>query len=490
MVLGLINQFQLMNPDAEKERFAKDTGIYTWFICHEKKALFLPEYFIDYLGYGSVEGMEQNALVDGDEMMNLGETIKETADGKPFVGTLHLRFKNNKRETVELNYLGESYTLPYGRKTMGVLVDVERKIQIEARLRHVDKLMLVGQMFGGVAHDIKNQIMTIDAAVTMIDRYCTDDRIMKYLRSIEEAVENSTFLLQHLTKFAGNNRHDLRVMNVNELVARTVAILTQTVKGDFEFKANFNAQHDTILGEEHLLDNVLLNIALNARDAMPEGGTIEFSTYNKEKNPKSQKEHKGWIFISIKDNGIGMDEATKRRIFEPYFSTKPVGCGAGMGLALCLSTVHSHEGTIDVISEVGQGTEFILGFPLSMHESKVMVDKYDKSKGQVLVLDTDPSVRLILRSILKELGYKVKAFSMQDSMCKYISQSTELPKAALININLEDVICSYILGAQNGCMGIKVIALGENEKMQEQLNVKESHDREKLLKIVSELLED
>ena len=481
--------FDVINSDVGKARFAIDTGIHTWVIDHTNMVIHLPESLVEYLGYDSLEDMLAHALVDHDEMMDMGRKIRETADEVPVLGSLHL-FPKDSDDIATLNYMGGSHTNNHGvRKTIGLLLDIEHRSQIEARLKHVDKRMLVGQMFGGVAHDIKNQIMTIDAAITMIDRYCDDQRVLKYLRSIEEAVENSTFLLQHLTKFAGNNRHDLRIMNINELVARAVAILTQTVKGEYSFKAYYNAPHDTILGEEHLLDNVLLNIALNARDAMPRGGTIEFTTYNQDENPKSNKEHKGWVCLSIKDNGVGMDAATMRRIFEPYFSTKPVGSGAGMGLALCLSTVHSHEGTIDVESKVGEGTEFILSFPITKQESRVIVQKPKDIKGQVLVLETDPSVRLILRSIIKELGYKVKAFNKQSDMCTYINESMETSKAAIINIDLDDVKCPNLMRDPNGCMGIKLIPMGESQEMCDLLNVKDSKDRGKLLKIVGELIE-
>lgn len=262
---------------------------------------------------------------------------------------------------------------PAGDRIGYVLVIEDRTqqhLQEEQRVQ-VEKMMAIGQMAGGLAHDLKNQMMVTLGNLTLIEEAMNkDSKAYEYIKRVENATKGTKELIDNLLAFARKRPIEYARMDTHEVIESSVQLLRHGLTGDVTIQTSLHAGKSVIRGDIYQMQNAIFNLAINARDAMPDGGFLSIETHQVSVEEAqlfqySQRLEPGdYIRISISDTGCGMDEFTVRRIFEPFFTTKPPGKGTGLGLSMVFGTVQAHHGAINVFSQPGEGTIFDIYLPL------------------------------------------------------------------------------------------------------------------------------
>ncbi|MEX2527923.1 MAG: PAS domain S-box protein [Gemmatimonadota bacterium] len=255
---------------------------------------------------------------------------------------------------------------------VSVVADVSERTAMEEQLRQMQKMESVGQLAGGIAHDFNNILTVIGAQVELILMDLPDSATTGDLRDdlslVQTAVNRAATLTAQLLAFSRDQILLPRVVDLGEAVGEAGKLLTRLIGEQIRIVYDFASDLPPVRVDPNRLEQVLLNLTLNARDAMPQGGTLTFSTYQEEVTPEVAAFQLGlepgtWAVLAVADTGTGMPDDVKGRIFEPFFSTKPKGKGTGLGLAMVYGTVKQSGGSIHAESTPGQGTTFYLRFP-------------------------------------------------------------------------------------------------------------------------------
>lgn len=253
--------------------------------------------------------------------------------------------------------------------TLGMAINIDMNKRLESYAMQNDRLAAVGQLANGVVHDINNYLMTIQTSLGMIDSTADEKQKMKFASYMQEAIANSTGMLKRLVSFSKGDEVEYAPVSMNTMLCTSKELLQRSLTKGVKLKFTCRSAKDVILGNYYELQNIILNIGLNARDALPEAdGEIAISTWVADSNPLKPGKF-DWYCISIKDNGCGMSAEVQKRIFDPFFTTKPHGKGSGLGLFTAYGYIQRHGGTISVESVQGAGTEFVLAFPLMSEAS-------------------------------------------------------------------------------------------------------------------------
>lgn len=255
---------------------------------------------------------------------------------------------------------------------IGTFQDITERNALEERLRQAEKMTAIGQLAGGIAHDFNNILMSVSGYTELI-KYKTDDpTIHQYCNKVLHAVRSSAELTKKLLAFSRKDSLFKSQLHLHECICKTIEILTMTMQKSINFDLNLLADNDLIYADETEMQNVIMNLCLNARDAMPNGGVISITTTNlsfeKNKNFKEFSLQQGeYICLKVSDTGCGIDKSIINNIYEPFFTTKEVGKGTGLGLSAIYGTIVSHDGAITVESEVDKGTDFYIYIPLYIY---------------------------------------------------------------------------------------------------------------------------
>jgi PAS domain S-box-containing protein len=292
--------------------------------------------------------------------------------------------------------------------------DITDRKRLEAQLFQSQKMEAVGTLAGGIAHDFNNLLMSI-LGYTSLMLMDTDTRDPNYekLKVIEGQVQSGAGLTRQLLGFARGGKYEVKATDLNELLAKSADLFGRTKK-EININKKYADDLPVVEVDRVQIEQVLLNIFVNAWQAMPEGGTIYLETSNVFIDETlmgiTSLKPGQYVKISITDTGVGMDEATQQRIFEPFFTTKEMGRGTGLGLAAAYGIIKGHNGTINVYSEKGKGTTFNLYFPASekkLAEEKIVPNKVLKGTETVLLVDDQEAVITVGKAILHTLGYTV-----------------------------------------------------------------------------------
>ena len=308
----------------------------------------------------------------------------------------------------------------------GVMVDVteqkraeEVRAGLEQQLLEAQKLQAVGRLAGGIAHDFNNLLTVIAGHSGLaLDRIGdTNDEIRTHLRGIQSAGERAASLTQQLLAFSRQQVMSPKVLDLNETVTGVEILLRRLIGEDVEVVTALSEQPLHVEADPSQLEQVLVNLVINARDAMPEGGTLTMATDRCEVDEATAlatpNAHAGsFAVVSVADTGHGIDDETKLHLFEPFFTTKDVGKGSGLGLASVYGTVRQSNGFVTVESEVGHGARFRVFLPLSAAvETSVPVTEQPSralpGSETVLLVEDDESVREVTREALELNGYRV-----------------------------------------------------------------------------------
>jgi PAS domain S-box-containing protein len=301
--------------------------------------------------------------------------------------------------------------------TASIGIDVTEHRMLEEQLRQAQKMEAIGHLAGGIAHDFNNILSAIVgyAHLTLLKMKDNDSSRIN-IEHILASSGRAASLIQSLLVFSRKQVILLKLVDINEILYDIKTILCRIIGEDIDFKADAPVVHLIVKADKSQIEQALMNLATNARDAMPHGGTLTITAEEAEINGRFIQMHQfgkpgRYAVIKVADTGVGMDEKTKKNIFEPFFTTKEVGKGTGLGLAMVYGTIKQHNGYINVYSEPGKGTIFKIYLPLAesgehLAEKKV-TSNVSAGTEMILLVEDDEIVRVIIRSLLEESGYRV-----------------------------------------------------------------------------------
>ena len=293
--------------------------------------------------------------------------------------------------------------------------------ETEAALRQAQKMEAVGQLTGGIAHDFNNLLAGISGSLELLNIRLNQgrlDAVPRYIDAAQSAAKRAIALTQRLLAFSRRQTLDPKPTAVNRLIANMEELLRRSIGPDISMEVVGAAGLWPTLIDPNQLENALLNLCINARDAMPEGGKLTIETANKWLDDKAAKERDlppgQYISVCVSDTGTGMTPEVVARAFDPFFTTKPLGQGTGLGLSMIYGFVRQSGGQVRIYSEVGQGTTMCLYLPRHLGDADsdepvpAAAFSFDGSHEEtVLVVDDEPTVRLLIVDVLQEAGYRV-----------------------------------------------------------------------------------
>ncbi len=313
--------------------------------------------------------------------------------------------------------------LPGQRRLLAVIRDVSARNQLERQLRQSQKLESLGQLAGGIAHDFNNMLAGIMGAAELLERQVQEaERPRKLLKIILTTCDRAAGLTRKLLTFARKGQAQRQLVNVHQVISDTIGMLEVSLNHSITVTVDLAALNYEILGDPTDLQNAILNLALNARDAMPNGGQLRFITRTRDMGPQNDGgvviplTPGQYLELTVSDTGMGISSAVRAKMFEPFFTTKPVGKGTGLGLAAVYGMVLDHHGSMRVDSEEGKGTHFVLYLPLAVdgkveeREAAPAVPQEIKTpnkRGVVMLVDDEELVRSVAIGFLEEIGWQV-----------------------------------------------------------------------------------
>jgi signal transduction histidine kinase len=303
----------------------------------------------------------------------------------------------------------------------GLVLSVGRELherqRLEEQLRHSQKMDALGRVAAGVAHDFNNLVTVIGGFTSLIVRSVQDKpQLHAHAEEVGRAAERAAVLIRQLLLFSRKERTQPTVISADDLLAGMVGMLRRLLGAEIELEARTNAGQAFVAGDRGQLEQVLLNLAVNARDAMPHGGRLILKTETTVLDPAAADalalEPGPYVLLRVTDTGVGMDARTRAHLFEPFFTTKPPGQGTGLGLATCYGIVSESRGRIDVWSEVGSGSIFTVYLPSvapgSKEPSIVPAPVVDSAAGEtILLVEDDAGLRSLAKTVLEDAGYAV-----------------------------------------------------------------------------------
>jgi len=313
----------------------------------------------------------------------------------------------------------------------GIFRDITDKQKLEDQLRQAQKMESIGTLAGGIAHDFNNILTAIVGyGHIALMKMAKDDPRRVYIEHMLEAGDRAAHLTQRLLLFSRKQISERKPVDLNESIRTVDKFLKRVIGEDVECRTSLFEEALPIFGDAHQLEQLLMNLATNARDAMSTGGIFTIATEQVRLDEAFITIHgygKPGIYglITISDTGTGMDAVTREHIFEPFFTTKEVGKGTGLGLSIVYGIIKQHEGFINVYSEPGQGTSFNIYLPLIAagvkEEKKKLVEERPRGGTETILLaEDDETVRTMTRVILEEVGYTViAAVDGQDAVNTY-----------------------------------------------------------------------
>jgi PAS domain S-box-containing protein len=361
----------------------------------------------------------------------LAEVLAAYAAGEPFARTqthqVDLLCKDGSMVRVEVVatlLTGEREQAPV---ILGVNRDITERLQVEARLAQAQKMESVGRLAGGVAHDFNNLLTVINGYTQMVlGELNPADPLREGLEEIRKAGERAAGLTAQLLAFSRKQVLQPRPLDLNRVAGAMEPMLARLVGEDVEVRVVLSAEECVVRADPHQLEQAIMNLAVNARDAMPRGGNLLIETAAVEWDPIHAQLHPGarsgrHVMLAVSDTGVGMDEATRSKIFEPFFTTKGVGKGTGLGLSTVQGIVAQSGGHIEVYSEPGSGTTFKIYLPriaeAVVFEGAPEAASAPRGTETVLVVEDQTDVRDYTAAALQSYGYRVlKAGSAAEAL--------------------------------------------------------------------------
>jgi PAS domain S-box-containing protein len=332
-----------------------------------------------------------------------------------------------------------------------LLKNIEEQKGLEEQLRQAQKMESIGTLAGGIAHDFNNVLNIIRGYATLASRRSSaDPQIVESMQIINEEINRGAAVVRQLLTLARKTETLLARTDANRVVSTVSELIKQTFPKIIEVTLDLNRALPPVLADSNQLSQALLNICVNARDAMPAGGALAFTTAVID---GSQLQHrhpdataKPYVCIAVRDTGTGMAEGVRQRIFEPFFTTKGFGEGTGLGLAMVYGLIKNHNGFIDVESELHRGTTFRLYLPTLSAGEKPAVDEmageetpereWTDVRGTILVVEDEQAMVRLLNDLLPQAGYRVMAAMDGEEAINLYQRHKEKIDVVLVDLNL------------------------------------------------------
>lgn len=420
------------------------------------------------LGYTAAE-LTALTLVDLESPEGVSGTVEALSNARearsfaPFERSVLT--KDGRRITMESSGLILFDSLGNVAGYRGVDRDITARKQLEAEVRQGQKMEAVGQLAGGIAHDFNNTLTVISACTSLLDE-SSDANVRRYAETMKKAAERSSGMTRQLLAFSRKQVIQPVSLDMSRILRELNRMLRRVISEDIEIAEDFASELWRVKADPGQIEQVVTNLVVNARDAMPKGGTILLKTQNVTIDAGD------YVKLTIKDSGHGMDSAIQARIFEPFFTTKGEGKGTGLGLASVYGIVKQSGGVITVQSEIGKGTTFEILLPRTNAGAQTTEATSEFKRqfiGTVLIVEDEESVRLLTSEVLASQGYQVlTASGLEDalSVCREFTGHIDvllsdviLPKgsgpfvAAEIGVTRPDIKVLYMSGYTGDMIG-------------------------------------
>lgn len=326
----------------------------------------------------------------------------------------------------------------------GIADDITEQKNIEIQLRQSQKMEAIGQLSGGVAHDFNNLLTVIMGHIAVLSEIHGESESMESIAEIRRAAERAANLTRQLLLFARKQSMQMKNLNLNQVVTGTITMLTRILGEDIQLDFRPSPVELIVCADTGMLDQILMNLAVNGRDAMPRGGKMiiettktEFDEITAANIPRVRTG--SFAVISVTDSGTGIPASLLPRIFEPFFTTKDVDKGTGLGLATVFGIAQQHGGWVDVYSEEGQGAVFRVYIPLVKgnfpSQPALKTPEPPKSGNEtILLVEDEPSIRVLLTKYLTQLGYAVKTAADGQEALKVFAENREATRLVLTDM--------------------------------------------------------
>ncbi len=392
-------------------------------------------------------GANVQTTVDGKgKSAEFSGALKSCSEGKSWVGEYHKIARDNETYTV----LGSVSPIfdETGELANIIIVeeDISERIRIKSQLMHAQKMETVGELTSGIAHDFTNMLTAIGGFASIMKRKMdAESSFYTYVEKIVELTIRAKSLTQNLLTFSRKQMQAERVISLNTLVNTVSGFLAMVIGSKLEIKLNLSEEDVNIIGDPVQLEQVIINLATNARDAVDRNGVLTIST-DKIMISDPAGGFREYGVISVKDNGSGIDEKKIKKIFEPFYTTKEEGKGTGLGLYIVSDIITRHKGMIECTSELGVGTEFIIKLPITEKKPECAQDEAEvktSKSATILLVEDEKMVRESLVNALDAYGYKVvEAINGKEALEKY-SESKEH-----IDLIISDIVMPVMDGIE------------------------------------------
>jgi PAS domain S-box-containing protein len=318
---------------------------------------------------------------------------------------------------------------------VGISRDVTEFTRLQEQLQQAQKMEAIGQLTGGIAHDFNNVLQAITGYCEVLTLRLPDEENLKYVAEITKAAHRAAALTAQLLAFSRKQILRPQIVNTKDLIRSMHMMLERVIGEDIELRTLIDPNTGNFLADPGQMEQILLNLAVNARDAMPLGGKLTIETESRTFDEAYVHDHPGakvgeYVRIAVSDTGVGMDQETLLHLYEPFFTTKEIGKGTGLGLATVYGIVKQSEGYINCYSELGRGTTFTIYLPLTIEgadKSLASMPGTTAPRGTetILLVDDDSAVRSVTRITLEKAGYVViEASGGDEALANVVARNT------------------------------------------------------------------
>ncbi len=439
-------------------------------VVENGKMIFWNARFLEMFGYSHAElqGLPIESIFCREDLETAMALYASRAEGRLLPKSI-LQYVTKQGKVLWVETVGRKIDWEGKTAVLYFSSDVtERKI-LEERLAQAQKMEAIGQLTGGVAHDFNNIIQVITSCCEFLKGELTEES-HGLVAEITKAAQKAGALTAQLLAFSRKQILRPRVVNIEDIIRSMQMMLEKVIGEDIELRTFINPETGNFLADPGQMEQVLMNLVVNARDAMPSGGKLSIETSNRTFDEAYVRDHPGakagrYVRIAVSDTGVGMDPETVSHVYEPFFTTKERGKGTGLGLSTVYGIVKQSEGYINCYSEMDRGTTFTIYLPLTLEEADTPLSSASgatapRGTETILLVDDDPGVRNIARITLEKAGYGViEASGGEEAL------SAAAARRGGIDLLMTDVVMPRMSGKELArkleatCPGMKVLYL-------------------------------
>jgi two-component system cell cycle sensor histidine kinase/response regulator CckA len=362
------------------------------------------------------------------------------------IGSASVEAKMVTKSGVSISFMMTGFRMITNDKPylVGVGIDLSERKLLEAQLRQSQKMESIGTLAGGISHDFNNILTAIIGYGSLLQMQMRDDDPLKHnVEQILASANRAASLTQGLLAYSRRQVLNPRRVNLNDIILKVERLLARLIGEDVEFKSILTDKDVMVLADAGQIEQILMNLVTNARDAMPDGGYVYIETRVVELDEASAKAHDirkpgAYAQILVTDSGMGMDQKTRERIFEPFFTTKEVGKGTGLGLAMVYGIIKQHNGFIEVESGIGRGTTLKIYLPVAPPAKEEVLPGglpvTKRGMETILVAEDDEGVRKLIASVLTQFGYSVIQAEDGEAAVKKFMASRDTIKLLVLDV--------------------------------------------------------